>query len=414
MLRALERPDRFVAQLKARRIYLAGFTAEPTAIIGALVAQPLRGDDVRLTGVVIPGVNRIDLAKVAPEGRIESAFVTPALRTAFERGRVDFRPLHYSALYRDFAQRRDIDVGIVRVSPPKNGVVSLGLTHDFTSALVAAGTPLVGMIDPGTPFVVDGVTIALARFASLVDGPSPALALPPDPLRPDLDVIAAHVAALVRDGDTIQIGLGAAPNAVLRALSSHKQLRLYGGMASDAALDLLDCGALDHVTTGAAIVGEVWRQRLASEPRVRFRPVDETHGARALADVARLVSINSALEVDLFGQVNSEMLAGQQITGHGGAADYARAARISEGGRSIITLSATGNRGQVSRIVPVFEAGTPVSITRGDIDLVVTEYGVADLRDTDIDTRAARLIAISAPAYRDSLADAWARRRRAM
>jgi acyl-CoA hydrolase len=414
VLTPLETPAGFAVRLKAKRLFLAGFGGEPTAVIEALSRQPLRGNDVRLTGVVIPGVNRIDLSQVVPDGRIESAFVTPALRAAFERGRVDFRPMHYSALYRDFELRRDIELAVVRVSVPRQGHVSLGLTHDFTPALIAAGTALVAMIDPSTPFVMDGVTIPVSRFEALVDGPSPAIALPPDPPRPELERIAAYVAGIVRDGDTIQLGLGSAPNAVLRALAGHKQLALYGGMASDAALDLLDAGALDHVTTGAAVVGDIWRQRLASEPRIRFRSVAETHGIKALLAVRRLVSINSALEVDLLGQANGEMLAGRQISGHGGVADYVRAARVSEGGRSIISLSSTGDRGRISRIVAALEPGTPVAITRGDIDVVVTEYGAAFLRDTDIDTRAERLIAIASPAFRDSLADAWSRQRRAM
>jgi acyl-CoA hydrolase len=410
----LETPAAFAARLKAKRVFLAGFGGEPTAVIEALVRQPMRGDEVRLTGVVIPGVNRLDLSKVAPDGRIESAFVTPALRDAFERGRVDIRPMHYSALYRDFEVRRDIELGVVRVSAPRDGHVSLGLTHDFTPALLSAATPLVAMIDPGTPFVMDGVTIPLTRFEALIDGPSPPIVLPPDPPRPELERIAVNVAQLVRDGDTIQLGLGSAPNAVLRALAGHKNLALYGGMMSDAALDLLDAGALAHATTGAAVVNDMWRQRLASEPRVRFRSVAETHGIRALLAVRRLVSINSALEVDLLGQANGEMLAGRQISGHGGVADYVRAARVSEGGRSIISLSATGDRGRISRIAATFEPGTPVAITRGDVDIIVTEYGAAFLRDTDIDTRAERLIAIAAPAFRDQLADAWRRRRRAM
>jgi acyl-CoA hydrolase len=411
---ALQTPDTFARRLTAKRIFLAGFTGEPSSVIDALLRSPVRGSDVRLTGVVIPGVNRFDLSAVAPEGRIESAFVTPALRDAFARGRVDFRPMHYSALYRDFRQRRDIDIAIVRTSVPRDGYVSLGLCHDFTPAMLTAGVPVAAMLDPNTPFVSDGTTIPLSRLSALIDGPSQQVTLPPDPPRPELERIAQHVAALVHDGDTIQTGIGSAPNAVLRALSGHKRLTLHGGMVSDAALDLLDSGALDHATTGAAACNDIWRQRLASETRVRFRPVDQTHNIVALAQVPRLIAINSALEVDLLGQVNGEMLAGQQISGQGGVADFVRGARVSRGGRAVICLSATGSRGQISRIVPTLDAGTPVAITRGDTDFVVTEFGAADLRDTDIDTRAARLIAIAAPNFRDSLAKTWDARRSQM
>lgn len=410
----LQSVEHFLASMGARRLWLAGFTGEPTAVIEGLLRAPVRGADASVTGVFIPGVNTIDIAGTVPDGRIETFFVTGALRTAFASGRVRFRPMHYSAIYREMSGRRDIDLAIARVSPPVHGRVSLGLAHDMTPALLAAGVAVAGMVDPATPYVPDGVTIPLDRLTALIDGPSPALSLPAEPLKPEHAAMARHIAALVRDGDSVQTGLGSAPNAILSALASHRRLKLFGGMLTDAGLALLDHGAVDGITTGAAIVGPQWTARLARETRVRFRPVSDTHAATALAQVPCLVSVNSALEVDLLGQANGEMLAGRQISGHGGVADYVRGARLSPGGRSILVLPATGDRGRVSRIVPSIAAGTPVAITRGDIDHVVTEFGTADIRDTDIDTRAERLIAIAAPGHRDALSNAWAALRRAM
>ncbi len=407
-------PSAFARALTAKRVFIAGFTGEPSAVIDAIKNHPIRGQTARMTGVQIPGVNRHDLSALVPDGLVESYFVTPALRDAFVAGRVAFRPMHYTAIYAAFCQRGDIDLAIMRVSLPHNGRVSLGLAHDFGPAIVRAGIPLAGMLDPATPYVPDGVTIGLERFSALIDGPSPHVMLPPDPLRPELAEIAHWTATLVHDGDSVQTGLGSAPNAVLAALRGHKNLRLHGGMVTDSGLGLLECGAVAHVTTGAAICGPDWTQRLAAETRVSFRPVSETHGALALAALPNLVAINSALEVDLFGQVNGEMIGGRQISGHGGLADFVRGARLSTGGRSIIVLSATGERGRATRIVPSLPVGAPVAITRGDIDWVVTEHGTADLRDTDIDSRAARLIAIAAPNFRSSLSDAWDRLRRAM
>ena len=185
-------------------------------------------------------------------------------------------------------------------------------------------------------------------------------------------------------------------------------------MLTDAGLALLEAGVVTDITTGAAIVSPAWTRALATEPREHFRPVGVTHSARQLAEIANLTSINSAVEVDLLGQAHGEMIAGRQISGHGGVADFVRGTRLAAGGRSIIVLAATGQRGTVSRIVPALAAGTPVAITRGDIDHVVTEFGAADVRDTDIDTRAARLIAIAAPAFRDGLSNAWDALRRRM
>lgn len=407
-------PDQFAATLAADRMFVGGFTGEPTAVIEALQRRPRMGRHVRVTSVLIPGVNTIDITRIAPEGRFETYFVSTPLRQAFQTGRVDYRPMHYSAIYTELLLRRDFDLAILRVSQPRDNRVSLGLAHDFGPALVAAGVPIAAMIDPGTPFVPDGFTIALDRLTTLIDGPSSLPTLPAEPIRPAMAEIARHAAALVRDGDAVQTGLGSAPNGVLSALSTHKRLRLFGGMITDAGLALLDAGAASTVTTGAAVTGPGWTKRLAGETRVRFRPVCDTHGTLALAAVPSLVAINSALEIDLFGQVNGEVLAGQQISGHGGVADYVRGARLSPGGRSIIVLSATGGGGKISRIVASHPPGTPISITRADIDHVVTEFGSANVRDTDLDTRAQRLIAIAAPASRDSLSNAWDALRRAM
>lgn len=407
-------PERFVATLAADRIFLAGFGGEPTAVIEALRRAPRTGAHVRITSVLIPGVNTIDIASIAPAGRIESFFVTPALREAFAAGRVDYRPMHYSSIYTELLTRRDFDIAIVRTSPPKDGHVSLGTTHDFTPALAVAGIPIAAMIDPATPYVPDGFTLPLDRLSALIDGPSPPLTLPAEPIRPALADIARHAAALVRDGDSVQTGLGSAPNAVLTALSNHRRLRLHGGMLTDAGLALFDSGVALTATTGAAITGPAWTQRLARETRIRFRPTCDTHGALALAQVPSLVAINSALEIDLFGQINSEMLGGRQVSGQGGVADFMRGARLSPGGRSVIVVAASSGGGKVSRIVAAHPPGTPIAITRGDIDHVVTEHGAADIGDTDIDTRAQRLIAIAAPAFRDELANAWERMRRMM
>jgi acyl-CoA hydrolase len=407
-------PDAFARTMVAKRLYLAGFGGEPTAVIEALGRRAETLTGVIASGVWIPGVNRIDLRRTLPGVSFETFFVGSSLRPAFDVGQVLFRPMHYSAIYEEYSHRRDIELAVARVSPPLNGYVSLGTAHDFTPALLAAGVPFAGMVDPATPFVADGITVAVSRLAALVDGPSPPVTLPVEPDRAALKAIAQNAAVLVRDGDVVQTGLGSAPNAVLQALGQHKTLTLHGGMVTDAGLALLDAGVVLRVTAGVAMCTGNWLQRLETDRRIAFRDVRATHSSAALAKIDNLVAINSALEVDLFGQINGEMIAGRQISGHGGLADFVRGARLSPAGRSIIVLGAKGERGAVSRIVPVLRAGTPVAVTRGDIDTIVTEFGVAHIRDTDIDTRAARLIAVAAPEFRDDLAVAWDELRRKM
>lgn len=412
MALGLVTPDAFARALTADRIFLAGFTGEPTAVIDALVRFPRTSPHAHITGVFVPGANTFDPAQIVPHGRVETFFVGTPLRAAFSTGRARFRPMHYSAIYRELSKRCDFDLAIVRTSPPRAGRVSLGLAHDFAPAFIHRTIPMAAMIDPNTPFVADGVTAPLDRFCALIDGPSPLIRLPDDPVRDDLARSAAFAASLVPEGATVQTGIGAAPNAVLRALSGHKRLRLFGGMITDPGFDLLAAGVVADVTVGAAALTADRAAHLATETRLRFRSVGVTHDAITIAAQPTFRAINSAVEIDLLGQANGEMVGGKQLSGHGGVADFVRGARLSDGGRAILVLPSTGDRGMASRIVPALTSWTPVAITRGDIDFVVTEHGVADIRDTDIDTRAERLIAIAAPPFRAELAAAWDETRR--
>jgi acyl-CoA hydrolase len=299
------------------------------------------------------------------------------------------------------------------VSPPRDGRVSLGLAHDFAPAAIAAGAEVVGVADPAIPFVPDGVTQPLSRLSALVDGPSPLPDLPDAEPSAPFAALARHAAALVRDGDTVQCGIGPAAAAVLRMLSSHRRLGLHAGLLADAGLDLLRDGAALRATAGVWLGSAARVPELAEERRIAWRPVGLTHDVLALAAIPCFVAVNGAVEVDLFGQTNSEVIGGRQVSGHGGAADFARGARRSPGGRSLVVLLSTGSGG-VSRIVSALPRAAPVAVTRADADYVVTEHGVAELRHADLDTRAERLIAIAAPEHRERLANEWDAIRRAM
>jgi acyl-CoA hydrolase len=405
-------PAAFVATLRpGLRLFLAGCAGEPLAVLDALAAAPDALRDSTLLGMPIAGVNRRDLSALAP---IEVAFMTPELRAGLAARRVRFRPLHYSDAFRWLNGPAQADMAVFRCAPPRNGSVSLGLAHDFVPALAAAGAALVGVVDPGLPDVRDGVRLPVARLHALVDGPSPDPLMPVEQPGAALTALGEHVAALVRDGDTVQTGIGTAIAAVVQALRGHRRLRFHGGMIGDAMVTLLDSGTLEHAVTGVAVGSAALHARMAEEPRIAFRPVSFTHDAERIAALPSLIAINAAVEVDLLGQVNSEMIEGRQISGHGGVADFVRGARRGPDGRAVIALLASGRGGSISRIVSRLAPGTPVSVTRADADIVVTEYGVAQLRHADIDTRAERLIAIAAPAFRAALAAEWDSLRRAM
>jgi 4-hydroxybutyrate CoA-transferase len=222
--------------------------------------------------------------------------------------------------------------------------------------------------------------------------------------------IGAHVADLVPNGACLQTGIGSIPAAVLAALGSKNDLGLHSGLIDDGMMRLIRDGvmtgarkAIDRDThvTGMALGSTTLLEWLADEPRVAFRGADHTHEVAVIRELDDFVSINSAVEVDLYGQVNAEMVGGKQLSGTGGSVDFMRAAKSSRGGRSIVALTATARGGAVSRIVPRVEIATAL---RTDVDLVVTEYGVAELREASNEERIERLIAIAAPQFRDELA----------
>ncbi|GAA1365070.1 acetyl-CoA hydrolase/transferase C-terminal domain-containing protein [Arthrobacter rhombi] len=339
------------------------------------------------------------------------------LRKVAAAGRLEIIPAHYSALPRLFAQGRlPADVGLLQVSPPdRNGRVSLGIGVDYCGDALQHTRTLVAEINHAMPFIEDGPTLSLSDFAATVEVDRPLATMPlraPDEVD---QAIAGHVAGLIEDGATLQVGVGTLPNAVLQALSGHRDLGFHSGMITDGVLDLIDSGAVTGarkeidpgaVVTGSAL-GSANLYRRLGEPagqacQVSFRPASYTHDPRVLSRLGGLVAINSALEVDLAGQVGSERVAGRYLGAIGGQADFSRAASLT-GARSIIALRST-SRG-ASTIRPVLDGGL-VTTVRADVDVVVTEHGAAVLTGLTERARALALINIAAEEHRDELARA--------
>ena len=222
--------------------------------------------------------------------------------------------------------------------------------------------------------------------------------------------IGAHIAALCQDGDTLQFGLGNVQQAVLKALHNHRDLKVHAGMISTPLADLIDQGAIADgpgaVTTGVAIGTSDFYQRASAEKRIQYAPVSYTHAISTLAKLPNFKAINSCIEIDLFGQANAEFINGRQISGTGGLVDFLRGAAASPTGRGILALTSTARNGTISRIVPRLPRDA-TSISRADVDTVVTEHGAAELKYKSIDERAEALIEIADPSYRDHLQSEW-------
>jgi len=385
------------------RVYVPGGCAEPTPLIAALRQRPEAASGITFVGIWIPGINQIDFCSLHPTAKMETIFLPPELHASHQAGRVLFRPMGYRNAWTWLLERSDIDLAFLTLSPGG----SAGLCADFTQAAARAARTTVGLMNSSMPDIAaspridpDSLTHQLGLdFAPITfdgGGDDPVIA-----------AIAGHVASLVRDYDALQFGIGRIPGAILSRLSDRRGLRIQSGMVVDEVLDLIEAGAIMNdrgaIASGLAMGMPKLYAHAAEDARFSFHGVDHTHDPRVLAATKNLVAINSALEVDLSGQINAEALGSRQISGAGGISDFLRGAALSPGGRPIVALAATAKAGTISRIVPLLAPGTPVTISRNDAGIVVTEYGIADLRGKSLAARADALIAIAAPQHQANL-----------
>jgi acyl-CoA hydrolase len=392
------------------RIYVPGSAGEPAALVDRLFADPERTRRLDLLTSFIPGINVLPADRLHHSTRVTGLFMQPNLRQAHAAGRYRHLPLSYSGFVRHIADRVEVDTCLVQVSAPDAaGRCSLGPAVEFTPLVAAKSRRTVALVNARTPAMPGAASLPFDSFdlAAEVDAPLRIY----DVGKPSLAAqrIAASIAGFVGDGAALQAGLGKVPEALFALLHDRRGLRLSSGMLADGALDLADAGALDpdfrHTTCVWVGSAELYR-RLRDRPGLTVASCDVTHDIRRLADLDRFVAVNSALNVDLFGQANLELAEGRAVSGVGGAADFAPAARRSRGGLSIVALPSAYERNMKSRIVARLDGGL-ASLSRTEIDIVVTEHGVADLRGRCVHGRAEALIAIAGPAFRSSLADAW-------
>ena len=396
------------------RVVCAQAGAEPLTLTRALVAQR-----AALGGVsVFLGATFSDSFAPAHADhlRFESYGAMGATVPLAQAGCLDVLPVHYSELDDAFQSGRwRADVVLLQLAPGEGGEPpSLGLGNDYAAAAAMRARVVIAELNPQAPWTHGARLPEGLRIDAVVRAQAAPLSIPAARFGQTEQRIATWVAALIPERATVQTGIGALPDAVLAGLRGHRDLGIHTGLLGECALDLIEAGAVTNafksidagLTVSNIVCGTPRLHRWAHRnPALRLARGAYTHGPRVLAGIDRFFAINSALEVDLSGQVNAESLDGLPRGGVGGANDFARAARRSPGGRSVIVLPADAQGGRRSRIVPVLAGGT-VTVTRSDVDLVVTEHGVADLRHCTLAERARGLIAIAAPAWREPLARA--------
>ncbi len=393
-------------------VYVPGVSGESLALLEALKAAPEHCAGVRFVGMHFPGINRSDYLGLHKEARQRAYVMMPGLRAGFADGRAELLPLDHPGIFRDLAQNVEIDLAIAQLTPPDaQGHCSLGLSYDFLPAVWAKARRRVAHFNPRLPRSSGSFRVHISELDAAFDADHALVEYDSGAPTAAMQQHAGLVASLVRDGDTLEFGIGKLQSGILAALGNHRALRVWSGMVSAPLLPLLDAGVIKgrgHVTGGVALGDANLYERVGRDESFYFRPVSETHDVLKLGRVQNFCAINSAVEVDLFGQANADVLSGKLVAGVGGLPSFVAGALLSEGGRSIIALPAATDDGRHSRITASFGEKGLTALPRHVADYVVTEHGIAALRGLSVHARAAALIAIAAPAFRDPLSQSWA------
>ncbi len=396
------------------RVYVHGSAQTPTHLLTAVAKQADRLRNVEFVFITVYGDIQIDKPEFADSFKINSLFVSASIRDAVNEGRADYVPVFLSEIPDLFNQNiLPVDVALVQVSPPdKHGYCSLGVSVDVARSAVNNAKHVIACINPNVPRTHGDGLIHINQFDSMVYCESPLYeARYGDRVGPTEIKIAGHVAGLIEDGATLQMGIGAIPDAVLRTLVNHKNLGMHTEMCSDGVIDLYDKGVINnkckqiHPNKGVSAFALGTRRLydfVDDNPAIQFLDIDYVNDPHIIRRNNKMVAINSAIEIDLTGQVCADSIGTYQYSGVGGQMDFMRGAALSKGGKPIIALPSRTHKG-VSRIVSFLKSGAGVVTTRAHMHYVVTEYGVAYLFGKNLRQRAKALINISHPDDREDL-----------
>jgi len=418
-------PDKFTTEEQAfariRRgdhIFIGTACGEPQHLVARLTdyveSHPKAFFDAELFQVWTLGVAPYADPKFKANFRHNSFFIGSNTRDAVNRGAADYTPIFLSqvpGLFRRGLVR--FDVALIQVSlPDRFGLLSLGVSVDIVKAALDHSRVVIAQVNSHMPRALGDSFIPIEAVDCLILHDEPLLEFHAD-VSDDIALrIGTHVARIIRDGDTIQVGYGSLPNAILSALSGKRHLGVHTELLTDGIVELMKSGVIDNSlktinrgkTVATFCMGDAATyEYLADNPRIEMRPVDYTNSPLVIAQHENMVAINSALEIDLTGQASADSLGGYFYSGVGGQADFMRGVVLTRGGRTVLAMQATADNGAVSRIVPQLKPGAGVTLCRGDIHYVVTEFGIAYLHGKNVRERAMDLISIAHPRFRPGL-----------
>ncbi|MBX9693889.1 MAG: 4-hydroxybutyrate CoA-transferase [Cyanobacteria bacterium] len=395
-------------------VYIQSNAAAPVPLINALVERADSLRDVEIVHILTMGPAEYINPCYSSSFRVHALFIGKNVRAAVNDGRADYTPVFLSEIPELFRSRRiPLDVCLVQVSAPdKHGYCSFGVSVDCTLAARKAAKLVIAEVNTQMPRTLGRSFVHVSRLDHIVENDRPLPELVPIPFDEASKSIGRYVASLVEDGATLQLGIGAIPDAILSCLGDKRDLGIHSEMLSDGVLDLVESGVITNdlktVLPGKMAVSFVMGTKrlydfVDNNPCVEFQTSDFINDPMLISQNYKMTAINSALQVDLSGQVCSDSVGERLYSGFGGQVDFIRGAARSKEGKAIIAIRSTAHGGEVSRIVTNLSKGSGVVTSRADVHYVVTEYGIADLYGRNLKDRALSLINIAHPKFREQL-----------
>lgn len=390
------------------RVFVHGSACTPLHMMRELAKQKDRLQDVELVFITVQGDIEVHKQEYDGHFKINCLFVSDTVRKAVEEGRADFVPVFLSDIPDLFKKGiMEVDVALVQVSPPDAlGYCSLGVSVDIARAAVASAKHIIAQVNKNMPRTHGDGAIHTSRFTQMVWHDEELIQIDYSTKTTPVEMeVGKNVAGLIEDGSTLQMGIGTIPDAVLKSLYSHRHLGVHTEMCSDGIVDLFEKDVIDNTkkrihpfktVTGFAVGTNKLYNYVHDNPAFAFLDIDYVNDPHVIRRNPRVVAINSAIEVDITGQVCADSIGTRMFSGIGGQMDFMRGAALSEGGKPIIAITSRTNKG-VSRIVPMLQPGAGVVTTRGHVHYIVTEYGVANLYGKNLRQRAKMMIDIAHP-----------------
>lgn len=402
------------------RVAVGHAVGEPGFLVDTLSAHPDWFTNLEICHMVSLGKNEYCNEGMEGHFRHNSLFAGQGARKAIAEGRADFTPCFFYQVPQLFEDTLPLDVALVMTTPPDaNGYINLGVSCDYTKKAVASADLVIAQVNQEMPWVYGDNTIHVSEISCFVPHDEPLKELNPAPLGEIEKAIGRNCASLIQDGDTLQLGIGAIPDAVLLSLKDKQNLGIHSEMISDGVVELAEAGVITNqaknLHMGKTIVTFLMGTKrlydyVNRNPDVEIYPVDYVNHPMVIAKNDHIVCINSCVQVDLMGQVCSESVGYKQISGVGGQVDFVRGASMAKHGISIMAMPSTTANGKISKIVPLLDEGAAVTTSRCDVDYIITEYGVAQLHGKTLKERAISLIEIAHPNFRENLKNTFQQR----